>query len=134
MGVVLAVAADMDKAVVVRNGKNGSSTRTAVVDRHIAQAMALKNWILVQTTGRITRYQITTPRRAAVSEMLNQEPPAGPLGMAEDQAAFAEQHRDWGEKVLPDADTGRPKRMRYNLSELPLTALARRRDKDGSPF
>lgn len=54
--------------------------------------------------------------------------------MAEDQAAFAEQHRDWGEKVLPDADTGRPKRMRYNLSESPLTALARRRDKDGSPF
>ena len=133
-GAVLAVAADMDKAVVVRNGKNGSSTRTAVVDRHIAQAMALKNWISVQTTGRITRYQITTSGRAAVSEMLDQEPPAGPLGMAEDQAAFAEQHRDWGEKVLPDADTGRPKRMRYNLSESPLTALARRRDKDGSPF
>ena len=40
-GAVLAVAADMDKAVVVRDGANGSSSRTAVVDRHIAQAMAL---------------------------------------------------------------------------------------------
>ena len=29
---------------------------------------------------------------------------------------------------------GRPKRMRYNLSESPLTGLARRHDKDGSPF
>ena len=133
-GAVLAVAADMDKAVVVRNGKNGSSTRTAVVDRHIAQAMAMKNWISAQTTGRITRYKITPSGRAAVSEMLDKKPPVGSLGMAGDQAAFAEQHRDWGEKVLPDADTGRPKRMRYNLSESPLTALARRRDKDGSPF
>jgi hypothetical protein len=51
-----------------------------------------------------------------------------------DQVDFAEQHREWGEKVVPDVDTGRPKRMRYNLSESPLTALARRRDKDGSPF
>ena len=44
-GAVLAVAADMDKAVVVRDGANGSSSRTAVVDRHIAQAMVLKDWI-----------------------------------------------------------------------------------------
>ena len=39
-----------------------------------------------------------------------------------------------GGKVLPDVDTGRPKRTRYNLFESPLTALARPRDKDGSPF
>jgi hypothetical protein len=39
-----------------------------------------------------------------------------------------------GEKVLPDVDTGRPKRTRYNLSEPPLTALARPCGKDGSPF
>lgn len=41
-GAVLAVAADMDKAVVVRDGANGKSTRTAFVESHIAQAMALK--------------------------------------------------------------------------------------------
>jgi hypothetical protein len=126
-GAVLAVAADMDKAVVVRDGANGSSTRTAVVDRHIAQAMALKNWIAAQTQGRIVRYQITTAGRSALSKLLDDTPNS-------DGADLAEQHREWGEKVLPDADTGRPKRMRYNLAESPLTALARRRDKDGSPF
>ena len=47
-GAVLAVAAEMDKAVVVRDGAHGKSTRTAVVERHIAQAMALKNWIAAQ--------------------------------------------------------------------------------------
>ena len=57
-GAVLAVATDMDKAVVVRDGTNGQSTRTAVVERDIAQAMALKNWIEQQTSGRIVRYQI----------------------------------------------------------------------------
>ena len=133
-GAVLAVAGDMDKAVVVRDGANGSSTRTAVVDRHIAQAMALKNWIAAQTTGRIIRYQITSEGRTALSTLLEETAYASQPGMAEDQAVFADQHRVWGEKTLPDADTGRPKRMRYNLSESPLTALARRRDKDGSPF
>ncbi|MFT4707231.1 MAG: hypothetical protein ACI9PU_001071 [Ascidiaceihabitans sp.] len=126
-GAVLAVAADMDKAVVVRDGANGSSTRTAVVDRHIAQGMALKNWISPKTQGRITRYQITSSGRSTLSGMLDDTPDT-------DQVDFAEQHREWGEKVVPDVDTGRPKRMRYNLSESPLTALARRRDKDGSPF
>ena len=126
-GAVLAVAADMDKAVVVRDGVNGSSSRTAVVDRHIAQAMALKNWISAQTQGRIIRYEITNSGRNALAEMLGDTPNAA-------DTDFAEQHREWGEKVLPDVDTGRPKRTRYNLSESPLTALARRRDKDGSPF
>ena len=57
-----------------------------------------------------------------------------PTGMSEDQTGFGNHHYEWGEKTFPDADTGRPKRMRYNLSESPLTALARRRDKDGKPF
>ena len=129
-GAVLAVAADMDKAVVVRDGAHGKSTRTAVVERHIAQAMALKNWIAAQTTGRIVRYQITAAGRTALTQMLEGANDQNPTGMSEDQTSFGNQHREWGEKTLPDADTGRPKRMRYNLSESPLTALARRRDKD----
>ena len=133
-GAVLAVAADMDKAVVVRDGAHGKSTRTAVVERHIAQAMALKNWIAAQTTGRIVRYQITAAGRTALTQMLESANDQNPTAMSEDQTGFGNQHREWGEKTLPDADTGRPKRMRYNLSESPLTALARRRDKDGKPF
>ena len=39
-GAVLAIAADMEKAVVVRDGPDGATTRTGVVDRPVAQAMA----------------------------------------------------------------------------------------------
>ena len=96
--------------------------------------MVLKNWIAAQTTGRIVRYQITAAGRTALIQMLEGANDQNPTGMSEDQTSFGNQHRDWGEKILPDADTGCPKRMRYNLSESPLTALARRRDKDGKQF
>tara|TARA_B110000027_G_scaffold90961_1_gene96197 strand:- start:66 stop:731 length:666 start_codon:yes stop_codon:yes gene_type:complete len=129
-GAVLAVATDKDKAVVVRDGTNGQSTRTAVVERDISQAMALKNWIEQQTSGRIVRYQITTAGRSALSKMLKSSPYTR-FGEPEE---YAPQHRKWGEKTLPDTDTGRPKRICYNLSESPLTGLSRRRDKDGKPF
>lgn len=133
-GAVLAVAADMEKAVVVRDTAAGATTRTAVVDREVAQAMALKEWISANTTGRITRYQITASGRSALNDLLSNVTADKPDGFEEAQADFADQHRTWGEKTLPDADTGRARRMRYNLSESPLTALARRRDKDGAPF
>ena len=55
-GAVLAVAADMERAVIVREGAQGQSTRTGVVDRAIAEAMALKGWIAAPTSARITRY------------------------------------------------------------------------------
>ncbi|TMM54510.1 DUF6456 domain-containing protein [Sulfitobacter sabulilitoris] len=131
-GAVLAVAADMEKAVVVRDTAGGPSTRTAVVDRHVAQTMALKNWIAAETTGRITRYAITPAGRTALTDMILQEQRSA--GFAESQTPFADQHRRWGEKTVADTDTGRPRRMRYNLAESPLTALARRRDKSGKPF
>ena len=54
-GSVLAVAAEMDKAVVVRDGQGGQTTRTAVVDRAVAQALALKDWIACAEPGRIAR-------------------------------------------------------------------------------
>lgn len=134
-GAVLAVAAEMEKAVIVRDGAGAQATRTGVVSRKIAEAMALKEWISAQTTGKITRYSITAIGRAALEGILETEggvEAAG--GFAEAPADFAGQHRSWGEKTLPDVDTGRPRRMRYNLAESPLTALARRRDKNGENF
>lgn len=126
-GAVLAVAAEMEKAVVVRDGAGGATTRTAVVDRPIAQAMALKGWIAANTTARITRYFITAAGRTALEQMMAQSPVRSGQGFAEDQAAFtADASAD---------DTPRStRRMRYTLAESPLAALARRRDKDGSPF
>ena len=69
-GAVLAVVPDLIKAVVVRENPTGATTRTAVVDTPVAQAMALKNWITPQSTGRVTRYQMTSVGRAALAEFL----------------------------------------------------------------
>lgn len=132
-GAVLAVAVDMEKAVVVRDGAAGASTRTAVVDRKVAEAMALQEWISAETAGRITRYRITGAGRAALNAFLDSSDERAP-GMAEAAAPFADQHRSWGERSIRDPDTGQTRRVRYNMSESPLTALARRRDRDGTPF
>ena len=72
-GAVLAVAENMEKAVVVRDDDSGSSTRTAVVDNGIAQAMALKDWITCSAPGRISRYYITATGRTALSQMLAEQ-------------------------------------------------------------
>lgn len=132
-GAVLAVAVDMEKAVVVRDGATGSSTRTAVVDRKVAEAMALKDWISAETSGRVTRYKITPAGRAALADMMSRDE-ACATGMAEAPADFGDQHRVWGERTVRDNETGQPRKVRYNLAESPLTALARRRDKDGTVF
>jgi len=132
-GAVLAVAVDMEKAVVVRGAPSGTSTRTAVVDRKIAEAMALQDWISAETTGRITRYKITSAGRAALADLMDGEDQNGP-GLAEAPAEFGDQHRVWGERTVRDNETGQPRKVRYNLAESPLTALARRRDKDGQAF
>ncbi|MEP2027858.1 MAG: DUF6456 domain-containing protein [Paracoccaceae bacterium] len=137
-GAVLAVAADMEKAVVVRDGADGSSNRTAVVESTIAQAMALKDWITCDSPGRISRYRITQAGRSALSRLLAEHESktrkAHDDGFTEAQAPFGAQHRDWDEKDIEVTGTGRSRKIRYNLAESPLTALARRKDKDGSPF
>jgi hypothetical protein len=123
-GACLAVAKDMEKAVVVRDA-GGQTVRTGVVDRPVAEAMALNDWIACDAPGRVSRYRITHAGRAALRRIL-----------AEDAGdAFADQHRDMEEREVAD-DRGRPtgRRMRYNAAESPLVALSRRKDRDGRPF
>lgn len=136
-GAVLAVAENMEKAVVVRDDENGSSLRTAVVDTPVAEAMALKDWIACAKPGRISRYRITSAGRAALSRLLaeqeNRQRSAAESGFAEAQAPFGDPGGDWeadGDARAP----GQRKRSRYNVSESPLVALARRKDRDGKPF
>ena len=128
-GAVLAVAQDMEKAVVVRSTPDGGSTRTATVDRPVAYAMVLKEWIAPIKTGRITRYEITAPGRSALKRLLDAQRRDG---LDEDQSSFAMQHRDMRTKKLAAGDE--VERVRYNAAESPLSSLARRRDKDGKPF
>ncbi len=137
-GAVLAVAENMDKAVVVRDDGVGSNTRTAVVDSEIAQAMALKEWITCPNPGRISRYYITASGRTALSRMVADQENGMRArqegGFAEAPTAFSTHSGDWGQSDEDEADGQRPRRVRYNMAESPLVALARRRDRDGQPF
>ncbi|KEJ88402.1 hypothetical protein DSW25_14990 [Sulfitobacter donghicola DSW-25 = KCTC 12864 = JCM 14565] len=118
-GAVLAVAADMEKGVIVRDGQDGQNTRTGVVDRTTAEAMALKGWIVASSNGRITRYQITASGRAALADMMARDENAKAVGGFEQEA---------------DTQRSAPRRIRYGLAESPLAALARRRDREGELF
>lgn len=132
-GAVLAVAPDMEKAAVLRNMPDGKATRTAVVDRAVAQAFALKEWITCKSAGRVASYGITSAGRAALKRLLSEDRSEA-RGFAEAPTPFGDQHRDWGHKVVLDDEETKPRRVRYNMAESPVVTLARRREKDGTPF
>lgn len=134
-GACLAVARDMEKAVVVRDLPDGRTTRTAVLDRPIAQAMALKDWIAANAKGKITRYTITSAGRAALRRFLAEDESAR-AGFSETPARFGEMDPDYDVRAEFSLDAGesRNKRVRYNTAESPVMVLARRRDKEGEAF
>jgi len=109
-GACLAIASGMENAVVVREGADGQTVRTAIVQRTVAEAMALRNWISATAMGKIARYHLTGTGRAALKRLLAES----------------------GERT--EAVAPAEGRVRYGLPESPLVALARRREKDGSPF
>lgn len=129
-GAVLAIAPDMEKAVVLREFPDGRTARTGVMDRVVAQAFALKDWIVCRKTGRVTSYELTATGRLALKRMMDSDGDAS--GLAEAATPFANQHHDWSEREVTTDDG--PRKLRYNLAESPVAALGRRRDKDGKPF
>ncbi|PTQ71931.1 hypothetical protein C8N42_107110 [Celeribacter persicus] len=131
-GACLAVAKDMEKAVVVRDLPDGRTARTAVLDRPVAQAMALKDWIAANAKGKITRYTITAAGRAALRGFLAEEEGAR-AGFAEAPVRFEVTSDSFPFRADPRAEN-RPRRIRYNATESPVMVLARRRDKDGEMF
>ncbi|MGV6838885.1 MAG: DUF6456 domain-containing protein [Planktomarina sp.] len=113
-GTVLALAQDLDKAVVVRDGPEGSTDRIMIVDREIAMTLALRDWIEPDDpNNRIVRYRITPAGRVAVRDYAHE----GQIGPADN---------------LDEPPKGR--RARYGAPETPLMHLARRKDADGEPF
>jgi DNA-binding MarR family transcriptional regulator len=129
-GACLAVARDMENAVVVRDTADGRTVRTAVVGRAVAEAMALKDWLSCATRGRIDRYRITATGRAALKRLLAEEE-AARAGRAAECDPFGDQHRDLDER---EVGAGPKNRTRFNLAESPLQSLARRKDRSGAPF
>lgn len=134
-GSVLAVAEDMDKAVVVRDSRGTGSTRTAIVDSATAQVLALQEWISCDKPGRISRYRITATGRTALGQLIakaeNRARRMRETGFADAQSPF--QHRLAGSVSAEDSEDGR-RRVRYGVAESPLAALARRKDRNGRPF
>lgn len=136
-GAVLAVAPDLDRAVVVREGEAGGGLRTAVVAKPVAEAMALKDWIAASGSGRVVRYRITAAGRAEVARDLcdgadTEEPPVPAEGFAEAPMAFDGPAPS--REAAAEDEEARLRRMRHCLTESPLAVLARRRDKSGNPF
>ena len=129
-GSVLVVSGGMERAVVLRSAPGGEQERTAVVERQVAEAFALKSWIACrprdssETGARLSVYEITQGGRAALKAMLRGVPEA--QGFGEAPAVFR-----WPER-LEDPETTR--RTRCNIAESPVIVLGRRRDKNGRPF
>lgn len=106
-----------------------------MLDRKIAQAFAVKEWIACLQQGRIARYAITNVGKTALKRLLDEDRKrrtAG-AGMAEAPSQFQAQHAVWAD-AEPTDETGTRRRMRVNLAESPLAGLARRKDADGKPF
>jgi DNA-binding PadR family transcriptional regulator len=130
-GAVLAIAPEMDKAAVLRDLPDGRSLRTAVLDRAVAQAFALQDWIACRKAGRVSTYEITPAGRAALKRMADADDRSR-AGLAEAAAPFGDQHRHWDDREL--AEDGGSRRIRYNAAESPVSLLGRRLDRDGKPF
>ncbi|KRW94563.1 DUF6456 domain-containing protein [Paracoccus sp. MKU1] len=146
-GAQLVVADGMDKAIVVRD-----DIRTAILDRELAEHMAIRAWVQLLGQGRLSRYAISGQGREALRALLAARrgsalpqredfvlaAPVTPQseGCAEDAAGFshADRHRQWDECEIADPEDGRRRRARVNIAESPLLMLARRREPDGRPF
>ncbi|MCA8868008.1 MAG: helix-turn-helix domain-containing protein [Rhodobacteraceae bacterium] len=132
----LIVASGMEKAAVMRETVPGKPVRIAVVDRHIAQSFALKDWVECYRKGKIASYRITSAGKAALKRLLAEGAThsAESQGFAEAPDLFREQHKVWQTREIRENPDAKPRRLRYNLAESPLTALGRRKDTDGKPF
>ncbi len=129
-GAVLAIAPDMENAVVLRDFPDGRSARTGVVERAVVHAFVLKEWIVCRKAGRISRYEISPTGRTFLKQLIDQ--PERDIGFAEASSSFGIDRLDWS----PDVEIGEEglKKSRYNLAESPIAILGRRRDKDGKLF
>ena len=136
-GAFLAVAPEMEKAVVMREVVPGRQNRIAVVERDVAHAFALQEWIACEKPGKISCYAITPVGRAALKRLLTEERQArdrAPGGFAEAPSAFQEQHRMFAERTVMADDGSGERKVRFNLAESPLSVLGRKCGRDGQPY
>lgn len=133
-GAFLAVTPELEKAVVMKQSDCGQQKRLAVLDRYLAQNLVARDFVERTKAGRIMCYSVTYAGRAALRRMLAEAEEPGVTGYAEAPTPFGEQHRTWGHRDIKEKGAKKPRRVRVNLSESPLTMLARKKTKDGKPF
>lgn len=131
-GAFLALASDMENALIMRELDDGEIIRVSVIGRSEAQLLALNDWVEAQKTGRVSRYTITNAGRMALKRMIAAQ--IDPTGMSEAPNVFGEQHKDWGIRIIAGADQAEPKQHKVNIADSPITLLARRKGKDGKSF
>ena len=130
-GAYVAVAPDLENAVVMKDTPQGDAARIAVVARSIVEAFALKDWVARKSADRVATYRITPAGKTALKQQLGEGEQAA-SGFAEAQAPFAAQAITIPARDDTGADSARG--PRHVPVESPLALLARRRDKDGQPF
>lgn len=123
-GAELITSKDMPKALVLRD-----NIQTAVLDRELAEQMALRGWIAQSAqTGKVQRYVLVPMGREALRRMI------APSESNGDDKIGNDQHRKWETRIIDDPEDGRRKSRRVNVAESPLMLLARRKDQNGMPF
>lgn len=120
-GAVLAVAEGMETAVVVRETMGGATSKTASVSAEFVSVLALNEWVECPEPARISRYKITTIGRSKLAELA--------LIYTQDNGYHTDEPSE-----LIGGETGKKRRVRYSVVESPVTALSRRKGKDGAPF
>ena len=131
-GAFLALASDMENAVILRPTADGQTVRSAVIGRADVQVLALNDWITPIKKSRVSRYAITAAGRKALKRLIAGH--AMPMPQNQRQNIFAEQHREWGERNEISETSGRIRKRRVNLADSPLGLLSRRKGRDGQPF
>ncbi|MFV0301834.1 MAG: DUF6456 domain-containing protein [Paracoccus sp. (in: a-proteobacteria)] len=147
-GALMVVAPGMDKAIITRDG-----LRTAILERRLAEAMALNGWVAQVGQGRVISYAMVPAGREALRQRLKKtrtgaamprprdfrnaspvDPEPAPEGTADSGPEAAQNHRIWETREIRDPEDGRRRSRRMNIAESPLQMLARRRDINGQPF
>jgi hypothetical protein len=135
VGAFLAASPQAGRAVVFRSSDSGEPVKIAVVDRRFAQIFALNDWISCTKSATILRYSITSVGRAYLKRLISDDRDKRISKVEEVRVdGFQEQHRIWGKRTVIDKENGRPRKIRANLAESPLTSLARKKGKSGDAF
>ena len=134
-GAFLLIARGADKAGVFCSA-NEHNRPIAMFPVRIAAEFLRQDWIKAATQGTSSvRYKITEVGRSFLRRTLSEDRgSASAKGFAEAPTPFQTQHREKGERLFANPESGKAEAVEVNLGESPLGWLARRKDANGKPF